>query len=316
MVVQESKTRRTSIFWNVWTLLAMPAIWLAWSLISFIVCMISFVWRTGTPQDMDKRLSRDQALIPRIVVSCVFAFGLVYFILIVFTLRRYGSMMDLTWQARIKDRIDEALSSGPTYHRGSQSHSRGSSHPDIYPLSTAYPPSVVYAPYAPTPFPPPPSIPYSWPSYPNYSSSPPVVLVHRPVPVQPTVVPIPVLPPTIAHPLNSSDSGTNDQAQIREGPFTRGSRPESSSRPLSVSRDKRITKPEVTKIRMTKLVDLSPDKEVNFYSPTDEDLASCQVSREKWVEMNEVGPHSNCFFFVHPETSATRISSNLGILIN
>ncbi|SRR6266540_6947472 len=48
-----------------------------------------------------------------------------------------------------------------------------------------------------------------------------------------------------------------------------------------------------TKIKMTKLVGLSLDEELN-YSPMDEDLASCQVSREKWVEMNEVSLHLNC----------------------
>src|SRR6266542_1134391 len=83
---QESKKNRTAIFWNVWILLAMPATWLAWSLISFIVCIISLVWRVGTREDGLKYISRDQALIPRIIASSIFALGFIYFILIISTL--------------------------------------------------------------------------------------------------------------------------------------------------------------------------------------------------------------------------------------
>jgi len=288
---------RTSIFWNVWILLAMPAIWLAWSLISFIVCMISFVWRAGTPQDgIDRRLSRDQALIPRIFASCVFAIGFIYFILIVSTLRRYGSMMDLAWQARIRSWMSNSHYSGSTHRRGSHSYPQGS---DIYPPSTVYPPPVVYpsTPYAPTSFPPPTPTPHTQPA-PYYSSSPPPVRVPHPVktPVPPTVVvPFPASPPTLAHPLNSSDSGLNDQPQISEGSSTRGRNPnvKESFSPKAANRDKGVTNLEETKIRMTKLVCLSLDKEGN-YSPTDEDLASCHVSKEKWAEMNEASLH---FFF-------------------
>ena len=319
-VVQESKTSRTSIFWNVWILLAMPAIWLAWSLISFIVCMISFVWRAGTPQDgIDRRLTRDQALVPRIVASCVFAIGFIYFILIVSTLRRYGSMMDLAWQARIRSWMGESLYGGSTYRRGSHRSHRGGS--DIYTPSTVYPPSVIYppTPYAPTSFPPPTPTPRAR-SAPHYSPSPPPVRVPHPVetPVPPTVVVPPTMsPPTIARPLDSSNSSLNDQPQIRDGLFTRGRRPDvkKSFSPQMANCDEGVANLEEMDIRMTKLVNLLPDKEGN-YSPTDEDLASCQVSREKWSEMNEASSHSFFFLFVHPETNIIRKSSNLGTLIS
>ncbi|KAF9564919.1 hypothetical protein CPC08DRAFT_220150 [Agrocybe pediades] len=46
----EAKKTKASILWNVWVMLAMPAIWLTWSIILYIACIMSFIWRTS-PQD-------------------------------------------------------------------------------------------------------------------------------------------------------------------------------------------------------------------------------------------------------------------------
>ncbi|KDR79524.1 hypothetical protein GALMADRAFT_63592, partial [Galerina marginata CBS 339.88] len=94
---QEAQKTRTGIFWNVWVLLAMPATWLAWSMILYIITIMAFVWRTSpfpsslpsTPDPVPTSSSA-QILIPRIVISLVFSLGLVYFVLIAATLRRYG----------------------------------------------------------------------------------------------------------------------------------------------------------------------------------------------------------------------------------
>ena len=49
--LQEAQSSRTSILWNVWVMLAAPAVWLAWSMVTFLVSILSFVWRTGATDD-------------------------------------------------------------------------------------------------------------------------------------------------------------------------------------------------------------------------------------------------------------------------
>uniref|UniRef100_A0A8H7XLG2 Uncharacterized protein n=1 Tax=Psilocybe cubensis TaxID=181762 RepID=A0A8H7XLG2_PSICU len=44
----EAQKFKINIWWNIWVLLAMPAIWLAWSTIFYIVAIMAFVWRTDT----------------------------------------------------------------------------------------------------------------------------------------------------------------------------------------------------------------------------------------------------------------------------
>jgi hypothetical protein len=70
----------------------MPAVWLAWSMILFIISLLSFVWRTGASNDPTSPvpLSPHGALATRIVITCVLAVAVIYFALIVKTLRRYA----------------------------------------------------------------------------------------------------------------------------------------------------------------------------------------------------------------------------------
>lgn len=91
---EEAQKTGTSIFWNVWVLLATPAVWLAWSMIAFIVSILSYVWRTGdtnNPNGVWPRLTPEQSLGPRVVITSVVGLGLVYFTMIVVTFARYGS---------------------------------------------------------------------------------------------------------------------------------------------------------------------------------------------------------------------------------
>ncbi|KAL1718526.1 hypothetical protein EV715DRAFT_200979 [Schizophyllum commune] len=90
---EEARRTKTAILWNVWVLLAMPAVWLSWSMVMFITTILSFVWRTGAVNDPEERdpLPIHIALVPRIIITAVFGLGMVYFILIVNSLRSYGS---------------------------------------------------------------------------------------------------------------------------------------------------------------------------------------------------------------------------------
>ncbi|KAI0637519.1 hypothetical protein C8Q77DRAFT_1153253 [Trametes polyzona] len=95
---EEAQKSRTALFWNIWVLLATPAVWLAWSMISFCVTILSFVWRTGAAEDVDAAtgdpvvapLTARQALGVRVAISAVFAFGLFNFAMIIRTFGSYS----------------------------------------------------------------------------------------------------------------------------------------------------------------------------------------------------------------------------------
>lgn len=63
------------------------------SLISFIVCILSFVWRTGSTLDPHERdpMTPRQILGPRIAITAILVLGLIYFVLIINTLKSYGT---------------------------------------------------------------------------------------------------------------------------------------------------------------------------------------------------------------------------------
>ncbi|KAJ7915860.1 hypothetical protein B0H13DRAFT_1609989 [Mycena leptocephala] len=98
----EAQRGKTSILWNVWILLAIPAVWLAWSIILFVTCIMVFTWRTGATEDpVDTALSHNAARGLRIGVSTVLAAALIYFFLIVKTFRKYGDTMDKRWKEKV-----------------------------------------------------------------------------------------------------------------------------------------------------------------------------------------------------------------------
>ncbi|RDB30581.1 hypothetical protein Hypma_005923 [Hypsizygus marmoreus] len=105
---QEAQKTKTFIWWNVWVLLAMPAAWLAWSLILYITCIMAFVWRTGTTgQDSVLVLTPYAERAIRISISAVLGLGVLYFVLIMNTLRRYGDAMDRSFKARVERWVKE-----------------------------------------------------------------------------------------------------------------------------------------------------------------------------------------------------------------
>ncbi|TEB26070.1 hypothetical protein FA13DRAFT_1795925 [Coprinellus micaceus] len=117
----ESERTSTSIFWNVWVMLAMPAVWLGWSMIFYIICIMSFVWQTGTVGELRESLPTDlDILIPRILISCVLGLGVVYLILVGATFRRYSDPMEQAWQERIRGWLAEKAhaAAGHYYSQG------------------------------------------------------------------------------------------------------------------------------------------------------------------------------------------------------
>ncbi|KAJ6566841.1 hypothetical protein B0H19DRAFT_1067115 [Mycena capillaripes] len=132
----EAQKGSTPILWNVWILLAVPAIWLAWSLILFVTCIMAFTWRTGATEDsVDTSLSQNAARGLRVGVSVVLTLALVYFFLILKTFREYGDVMDKKWTERVVGwaqaqdvaytQIDTRPEAWQPHSSGSRSRSRG-----------------------------------------------------------------------------------------------------------------------------------------------------------------------------------------------
>ncbi|KAJ7738783.1 hypothetical protein B0H16DRAFT_1891250 [Mycena metata] len=99
---EEAQKGSTSMLWNVWILLAMPAIWLIWSILLFVTCIMAFTWRTGAiGEPVQTALSHNIAQGLRIGVSALLAVAFIYFLLVVNTFRKYGDGMDRRWNEKV-----------------------------------------------------------------------------------------------------------------------------------------------------------------------------------------------------------------------
>jgi hypothetical protein len=104
------ESQKTNIVWNVWVMLAMPAFWLVWSIILFIIGIMSFVWRGTAHAREDMRITEKDALMIRIGTTILLSIGIFYFLAMARTFARYGSK---EWQEEVvrwseKDDVDEA----------------------------------------------------------------------------------------------------------------------------------------------------------------------------------------------------------------
>ncbi|KAH6887207.1 hypothetical protein BKA70DRAFT_1122979 [Coprinopsis sp. MPI-PUGE-AT-0042] len=79
----EAKKSGMSIFWNVWVPMYR-------SLILYIYCITSFLWRTTTFEAEPYPLSRSQLLAIRILITSLLLLGIIYGSLIIATFARYG----------------------------------------------------------------------------------------------------------------------------------------------------------------------------------------------------------------------------------
>ncbi|KAJ7593765.1 hypothetical protein C8J56DRAFT_776475, partial [Mycena floridula] len=91
----EAQKLEAGILWSPWVMLSMPAIWLCWSLITFLVCIMAYVWRSNSINSPEQRVTSAMvALGTRTAISCVLGLGLVCLIGIVSTFSGYGDEMD------------------------------------------------------------------------------------------------------------------------------------------------------------------------------------------------------------------------------
>ncbi|KAI5892385.1 uncharacterized protein SCHCODRAFT_01189675 [Schizophyllum commune H4-8] len=104
----EAQRTTTNRFWNVWVMLAMPAVWLLWSIISFIVSIMAFVWRTGAGDELEHAnpfKTPGQALASRVIISASLSLGAVYFVLVVRTFTLYGDRIDRRWRENVHEQM-------------------------------------------------------------------------------------------------------------------------------------------------------------------------------------------------------------------
>lgn len=81
--VDESQKQTQTALWNIWVMLALPGIWLGYSIMSFIATILSFVWTSGNGKHVNPPDASDTSgviLAPRIIISIIFVIGAIYFI--------------------------------------------------------------------------------------------------------------------------------------------------------------------------------------------------------------------------------------------
>jgi hypothetical protein len=103
----------------------------------YIVCIVSLIWRTGTTEDANRGPMTPEDAFPfRIIVTAILSLGLIYFVLIASTLRRYGEMMDQAWHRRIVGWINDTVAPAPY-------SAAGSGHIPTLPVPLVDPPASV-----------------------------------------------------------------------------------------------------------------------------------------------------------------------------
>ena len=77
------------------------------SIILYIACIMSFIWRSGVTSTTPPGLSDTGLLAIRIAMTIVLGIGVLYGFLIMATFQRYGAVMDKAWKQRIDKWIAE-----------------------------------------------------------------------------------------------------------------------------------------------------------------------------------------------------------------
>ncbi|KAF8872949.1 hypothetical protein BD779DRAFT_1679471 [Infundibulicybe gibba] len=88
--VENAKKTDKSAFWNAWVLIAMPAVWLSWSIICFFVCILSYVWQ-GQGGNTNSGTTTSTPPLPfQIAISVIFSIGIIYFAMVVRVFNHYA----------------------------------------------------------------------------------------------------------------------------------------------------------------------------------------------------------------------------------
>ncbi|KAF9044114.1 hypothetical protein BJ165DRAFT_1389965 [Panaeolus papilionaceus] len=100
--IRDEVRKQHTHFSSTWVMLAMPAVWLGWSIFWFTICTMSLLWRTGAAEDKYRQPSTGRPiLVPRVLVAVLLALGLIHLVFARITMKWYGLSMDRRWNHRI-----------------------------------------------------------------------------------------------------------------------------------------------------------------------------------------------------------------------
>ncbi|TFK72066.1 hypothetical protein BDN72DRAFT_378122 [Pluteus cervinus] len=91
----EETIQHKTVLWNVWVLIAMPAIWLVWSIVFFLLNVMLYTWQTGTELTP---MTKNGSIIVRTVVTFTFVLQMFYLALVIITLFRWSKPPRRSWK--------------------------------------------------------------------------------------------------------------------------------------------------------------------------------------------------------------------------
>ena len=95
LVSKAAGQTNTAPYWNIWLFLAMPALWLTWSLLFFCISLFLFIWRSGDRRPLALTPFTDETagylpnspnhfapFWPRLILTVIFLIGTSTFLLV------------------------------------------------------------------------------------------------------------------------------------------------------------------------------------------------------------------------------------------
>ncbi|TFK28948.1 hypothetical protein FA15DRAFT_664592 [Coprinopsis marcescibilis] len=129
----QKELQDVGVFWNVWILLALPAIWLTWSLVFYVLCIIVFLWR-GDPTDPPEPFKPATTLAARCIITGALVLAVIYGGIVIKTFIYFGAPMDRRfkkqvrfWMQRRENELKKKLAAfrNPNHDSGFQGHVPG-----------------------------------------------------------------------------------------------------------------------------------------------------------------------------------------------
>ena len=137
-------------------MLALPVVWLSWSILLFLMSIMGFIWRASPGRtEPPAAFSDGDLLAVRLVLTFIVVIAISYGILVLVTFSRYGEAMDKAWKRRINSWLKERSGpimpppthnnpgSYPSQHQSYQSpqESAPTSAPSVWPQKSSSPTS-------------------------------------------------------------------------------------------------------------------------------------------------------------------------------
>ncbi|KAF9449703.1 hypothetical protein P691DRAFT_774475 [Macrolepiota fuliginosa MF-IS2] len=155
MVEWAVAVQNQGILWNVPVMLAMPLIWLTWSIVVFIISIMWFMWRATAPlpDGIVFSASPKTAIGFRIFLCVTLGISIVYGILIFITFQKFGKGMDDKWKDHVEELVEQVWEQhtapgGQSQPQGPQNIAQPSPIPSSASTQTPFHASMSQMPYA------------------------------------------------------------------------------------------------------------------------------------------------------------------------